>query len=1064
MTAPRTALAWRLAAGPGPADVEPLCVRWPEHGEPEVSSGQSEVRRLTLRRLRALRLELAADGGLVAHWGRGGGGARWPGAWARAGAGASTRDTPAVEVTAGDGRHSWLDGWLVRSPAGTRLEALCLSPGNGGTWPAIVRVGTAMLPVPPLDAPARAAGPASEPWGRVFAGHLLLDRPAGPPRGLPFAVAFGPGPRGCRAAAATAMELHSTGPAGEGAVRWAAHCTDSAEFTVESAGPGTGAGEYRLTVRYGPEHEDTGAPDWNAAPDLPLLAGLTLPVRAGAARAAFTLRGHRLTGTLELAGRDPFNGAPLTYRARLEAEACPPAGAAGRPLSPSRELADRWRALSGPLPGVDLRRAGNGSDDAYGRAGPRPHGRHLQAADRAALPEHAGFVRLFQPLDLAVGLVHGPSGDTPYDGRPRPVVLTRATTPPTEPDAAVQRDRVELRALAERLTLQQRYAEARPLLSQALRRHQEAAAAATWSEQRRSEEISVLRVLDHQALCDCALHDHRALVGRLGAAARLRGRLASGGPPGAEPSPLTGESAAGTLLAMLDQAHRLGYWRSMLGTDEERVGQVESVEPFHRQLVTVLLDLGEPVAALLAAEAGRARAFADLLGRAAPPVRTTGTDPDRTRPEPPHATAHPRPGTPAHWAFGSPPPLNAAALYALLARHGHPVVAYFLTGDRLVRWIWTPGSGLTSHVQQLDARALARAVDTVGRSGRPERGSSPDRVREALRWLGALLWPSGPGRAGALLPADPDRPVTVVPHGILARVPFAALPDRSGRPLVHRHALCVLPGISLLEGLLDRQDARGRPPAGAPRLLAFVDPEPMPAGLPPLPWTRTAFPRVATWYGEGRSRVYSGTEATASRLAEEAAQATVLCLATHAKAYGQPQAQEPAPPADHGGRARGPMDSYAALARTPGHSGLLRARDLPELSLGADLVILSACEGGAGRVTADGVIGLGRSFLVRGPTAVLLALAPVGEEDSLDLVYRFHEHWLHEGGDRAAALRRAQAAYAEMYPDAPERWAWFALLGLGTRGAGMPPRRAGTGARAHPATAPDPPEPKHTRA
>lgn len=1105
MTAVRTALPRRLAVGPGPADVEPLCVRWPEHGEPEVSGGQGEVRRLLLRRLRGLRLELAADGALFACWGRGAGGTRWSGSWTPVGAGGGARDTVTVEVTASGGSDMWLDGWLVRSPAGTRLDALCLSPGNGGTWPSIVRVRTAMLPVASTGETAAAAGPVREPWGLGFAGTLVVEHPGGPQRGHPVAVAFGPRPRTCRATAAPAMALHSTDPASEGAIWWVAHCTDSAEFTAGGAGPGTRPGEYRLAVRYGPEHEDVGAPGWNVAPDLPAPADFALPMLAHTGRAELTLRGHRftgaleLTGTLELTGRHPFTGEPLTYQARLEAEESRAAGAepaaedrsaAGpsspraappeQPVPPPRELAGRWRALIGPLPGLDL-----GHDEfASGRERPGPYAWRPQAPDRAAAQDRTAFVRLFRPLDLAVGLVRDPAGDTSDEVPPQPVVLARATAPPTPPEiAAVRDDRTELRSMAERLTLHRRYVEARPLLSDALARYQEAAAAAGWPEQRRGEEIGVLRILDHQTLCDSALYDHRALVGRLAAAARLRGRLANGGPPGTGPAPYTGELVAGTLLAMLGQTHRLGYWRGMLGTDEERVEQVESVEPFYQQLVTVLLDLDQPVAALLAAEAGRARAFADLLGRAAPPLpvlRAARTDtesaPARDTALRPalaaateaaaEATAHTAPGTAARptartvpdtsapaapdahprdraaWAFGAPPPLNEARLERLLARHGCPVVAYFLTGDRLVRWIWTVGSGLTPHSQRVDGRTLAQMVGVVSRAGRSEGGAAPGHVREALRWLGELLWPGGPDGVEALLPADPDRPVTVVPHGLLSCVPFAALPDRAGRPLVHRHALSLLPGLSLLEGLLDRRDARRRAPVRTPRLLAFVDPEPMPAGLPSLTWTRTSFPLVAQWYGEGRSRVHSGTEATASRLAAEAAEASVLCLATHAKAYAQqqPAQQRPEPrtraresaargEADDG-RAYDPMDSYVALARTPGHDGRLRARDLPDLRLGADLIILSACEGGSGRVTADGVIGLGRSFLVRGPTAVLLALSPVREEDSLDLVYRFHEHWLDEGDDRATALRRAQSAYAEMYPDAPERWAWFALLGL----------------------------------
>lgn len=689
-----------------------------------------------------------------------------------------------------------------------------------------------------------------------------------------------------------------------------------------------------------------------------------------------------------------------------------PSGEHSDPLPAPRGLRGGWRGRYGPLPRLDL-------DPSPPRTGTETdtHGWRLTADHRAVRDDGRAVLRLFRPLDLAVGLV-APRADPA--GEPEFAVLTRTAVHPIAPEAqAVWHDRIGLRHLGQRLTLERRYAEARPLLRRALVLYRRALAAAALPTRQDQERISALQILEHQCACDAATRDEEALIDRLIEAARLRTALIAPDPhqPGA--GRFGRQLVTGTLHTLLAQSHRIERSRTLLDTDEERIAQGESAAPYHEQLVTALLDLGEPGTALLAAEAGRARALADLVGRSETAQARAADTSARAAHAPASTIDPPAPTTdaPANpgWVFGAPPPLNEERLRRLLARHGTPVVVYHLHGDRLASWIVGADGTLSPDVRQVPAQRLAAAARTVRLAGLPGQRSSARQVQEALRWLGDLLWPTARDQR---LPLDPEQPVAIVPHGVLYEVPFAALPDREGRPLVQRHALTLLPALSLLEGLLDRREAHRSLPARTPRLLAFVDPEPMPDGLAPLPWTRESFALVAQLYEEGASTVHSGTAATAFRLREAAHDASVLCLATHTQVYGSGPGS--------------PLDSFVALARTADHDGRLRARDLAELPLGADLVILTTCESGFGRITADGVIGLGRSLLVRGPTGVLLSLAPIREEDSLDLVHRFHQHWLHEGAGRAAALRRAQLAWAEMYPDAPARWASAVLLGLGS--------------------------------
>ena len=92
--------------------------------------------------------------------------------------------------------------------------------------------------------------------------------------------------------------------------------------------------------------------------------------------------------------------------------------------------------------------------------------------------------------------------------------------------------------------------------------------------------------------------------------------------------------------------------------------------------------------------------------------------------------------------------------------------------------------------------------------------------------------------------------------------------------------------------------------------------------------------------------------------------------------------------------------------------GFLSAADVFGLRLSADLVVLSGCRTGLGKVVAgEGVVGLTRAFLHAGATQVVASLWPVDDAATAELMRRFYEGML---GKRrlspAAALREAQLA------------------------------------------------------
>jgi CHAT domain-containing protein len=104
--------------------------------------------------------------------------------------------------------------------------------------------------------------------------------------------------------------------------------------------------------------------------------------------------------------------------------------------------------------------------------------------------------------------------------------------------------------------------------------------------------------------------------------------------------------------------------------------------------------------------------------------------------------------------------------------------------------------------------------------------------------------------------------------------------------------------------------------------------------------------------------------------------------------------------------------------------GLLQVREILRLRFNADLVTLSACNTGVGKLQGEeGVTNLVEAFLVSGAKAVVASLWSADDTYTLALMERFYTH-LEEGQDKAAALRQAKldllAKYGRQVP--PYYW------------------------------------------
>lgn len=112
-------------------------------------------------------------------------------------------------------------------------------------------------------------------------------------------------------------------------------------------------------------------------------------------------------------------------------------------------------------------------------------------------------------------------------------------------------------------------------------------------------------------------------------------------------------------------------------------------------------------------------------------------------------------------------------------------------------------------------------------------------------------------------------------------------------------------------------------------------------------------------------------------------------------------------------------------------NGFLRLYDIYNLKLGADLVVLSACQTALGKeVRGEGIVGLTRGFMYAGAARVVSSLWQIDDKVTAELMRRFYEAMLGEGLRPAAALRAAEISmWKEQRWQSPYYWAAFTLQG-----------------------------------
>lgn len=247
----------------------------------------------------------------------------------------------------------------------------------------------------------------------------------------------------------------------------------------------------------------------------------------------------------------------------------------------------------------------------------------------------------------------------------------------------------------------------------------------------------------------------------------------------------------------------------------------------------------------------------------------------------------------------------------------------------------------------------------------------------------------------------------ILPFAFLRDLPFAALLDANGDPLVESFAIAMATrGSSIVRdgGPSEKRAGRG---------YSFGVADLSRPRLPSLPSAEREARQVARLGGGSALVGASASEAAFKKLTGPI---SFLHVASHAVI-------EPATP----------LLGRLELAAGDGEDGSLTVPEILDLRLDVDLVTLSACRTSAslsttGRPLADvDRIGLLDAFLLSGARSVVASLLPVSDRASAALMERFYE--LDRSLPRSEALAAAQRAMRRGPYAHPRHWAPFVLFG-----------------------------------
>ena len=414
--------------------------------------------------------------------------------------------------------------------------------------------------------------------------------------------------------------------------------------------------------------------------------------------------------------------------------------------------------------------------------------------------------------------------------------------------------------------------------------------------------------------------------------------------------------------------------------------------------------------------------------------------------------------------YAQPSALTAPEMLSVVAEGDTILLEYSLADESSYLFVLTK-DGIRTH--KLPKRSLIE--NEIREMNRSIGLMTPDSTRDKQQITeGQLSFQVSLQRLSSLLlsPVTEQlaqvKKVVIVPDGALQYVPFNALPlsrlnggiADSFNPLIATHEVSFVPSISVLVALR-RRATELSPPAMKIAIIADpvfeLDDERLRVStgqltaqtrkhskgvllsralrdmnldgnnhyLPRLLATQFEARNILSLVEPERSLVALNFEASRQLfLGERLKDYSILHLATHGFVDNE-----------HPELSGVVLSLYDQQGRP--QNGFVQLRDIYDMKLNAEMVVLSACQTALGKnVKGEGITGLTRAFMFAGSRRVVASLWKIDDSATAELMTSFYRHLLKEKLTTSAALRAAQIEISkERRWREPFYWAGFFISG-----------------------------------
>ena len=251
--------------------------------------------------------------------------------------------------------------------------------------------------------------------------------------------------------------------------------------------------------------------------------------------------------------------------------------------------------------------------------------------------------------------------------------------------------------------------------------------------------------------------------------------------------------------------------------------------------------------------------------------------------------------------------------------------------------------------------------------------------------------------------------ILIAPEGSLFSVLFCALLNSKDEPLCEKYSLQFTPALHVLNASISKALPKlgqaffvGNPKVGEVVFNGQV------GSQVPLPDAAVEAKECSLIFN---AEALLEKNATKENVLSGMKDASIIHIAAHghmdeADIFLAPNKGAPKPPSE---------DHY-----------LLTAKDVTKCTLVARLVVLSCCHSGRGEISAEGVVGIARSFLGAGARSVVVTLCEIPDGATKVLMKEFYDNIL-QGLSVCVALQRSMIELKKSFSIAA--WAPFQIVG-----------------------------------